>query len=378
MIRTLTTRRPTTPPMGVDIGATGVRAVQATRAKGRWRVVAAARSGRAGPDGDAGAAPDGVDVHLARGLRQGGFRKRDTAIALSPPDVEFHSLELPDAVLGGDADRATQVVRWEIERLMTHAETHVETRYWRLPSGPGSGANAIGVAADRGTVTRVTDACRAAGVSCRRVDTAATALTRLGALLGAWGRDEVWGTLDLGARQTRLMLCTDDVPVLVRVVGSGGQAWTKLLADSLDVTPKTAELQKREYGITGTVRGARRDDRRDRPGPRETRHAAPSDALASITYGVLRTELHALAAEVKRSYEYVLSCYPRCHAADLILVGGGAGMRNLPEWLASAAGVCMRRASDYMRGGSCALEYPETAGAPLESMAVAVGLALGP
>ena len=162
----------------------------------------------------------------------------------------------------------------------------------------------------------------------------------------------MWGLLDVGARQTRLILCASGVPVLVRLAGTGGRAWTASIADSLEISVKSAEIHKRESGLSlpGGASAGQHDDR-------------TSHELAGMIGGVLRSNLRELAAEVRRSYEYVLGCYPTRTAADLVLVGGGAALRNLPEFLTESLGIPVRRASTFLGEGTGRFgAWPDQAG----------------
>jgi len=87
-------------------------------------------------------------------------------------------------------------------------------------------------------------------------------------------------------------------------------------------------------------------------------------------------QFNDLASEVKRSYEYVLSCYPGRLAADLVLCGGGSLLHHFPEFLGSALGIPVRQASSYLEGESCRLRFATERHPPLEVLAVAVGLAI--
>ncbi|MGB2984561.1 MAG: pilus assembly protein PilM [Phycisphaerae bacterium] len=368
-------RRRTRTQIGLDVGGKGVRAVQLTRVGDRYSVSSAALSERTVDDLSESERADRLGRRIQGCVRQEQFHGRHVAAMLNPPAVEFHALDLPPAVLKDANADATQVVRWEVGRLMNEPLDAVETRHWALPVTPVPAPNAIGVATRHDSITQMIEACGHAGLVCRSVDTGATALSRLGKLLNAWGCDQVWGVLDVGCHHARLVLCVGDVPVLVRHAGSGGHIWTERIADSLQVSVKTAEVHKRDHGIAMTGRGVRHPNA-DRLESR-SHTIAPSRELASILLGVVRGELKDLASEVKRSYEYVLSCYPNRHAADLVLVGGGAVMRNLPEFLSSALGIKVRRASDYLDNESCRLDYASGKQRQLEVLASAIGLAVG-
>ena len=354
-----------TATIGLDLGNHTVRAVQVTASSDARAVYRVTRCDRRGLGHDAPRPPRPASEAVRQCLQGADFRGRRVSTALDSPDIEIHALELPAAVSGQRPDELAGAIHWEIERLASHMGAEVETRHWLLPPTSASAPNAIGAAVRRGTVMETVDACAHAGWTCIRIDAAAAALCRFGHRLHQWSPDIVWGLLDLGHRHTRLVLCVDDVPVLVRDAGAGGSGWTQRIADALQISAKAAEVQKRDIGLALTGRGLRPDVA-----------SVPTTELGSILTGILRSDLHEIAGEVKRSYEYVLSCYPGRQAADLILVGGGAATHNLPEYLTSALGIGVHRASVYLERESC--RWHPSLGEPnrLEDFALALGLTI--
>ncbi len=390
-------------PIGLDIGANGVRAVQLMRTGDRAHagsarfVVAASASTdreRASTDLD-GALPTREELArlLRRSLAMGPFRGRRTCAILNPPALEFHTLELPVAVLGGghspavaESRETAEMARQEVARLSDGSgdggQVDVadgESGHWVLPPTSAPAPNAIGVTTDRQSVAQTLGACTDAGIVCTCVDAGAAALARLGAILNAWSTDQVWCVLDVGHTETRLVLCVDEVPVLVRRAGSGARAWTERIAETLQLSVASAEVHKCEHGIAFPKRGvsdAVRGVRAPEVGTTRGLDRTPRSDVASILFGALRKELKDLASQIKRSYEYALSCYPRRQAAGLVLVGGGAVMRHLPEFLNDALGIPVRRASEYLDEPSCRLSFDAEPRGRLELLASAVGAAV--
>jgi len=348
--------------IGLDIGETGVRAVQLSCTDGRYKMARASRSDGAVAGEEQGDRPRDVADQVKRCLLQAEFRGRSAVAALNTPDVEFHTLELPQVKAG----EMEQIVRWEVDRLTTRGQTDREIRYWTLPPTKARAPNAIGVSAERAVALQLHAACGRAGLACRAIDTAATALCRFGSALNAWAPDVVWGVLDLGFRETRLVMCVDQVPVLVRNAGSGGSGWTQRIAQSLQTSLRTAEVQKCDHGLAPPPRAARGEEQR---GQR-------SSDVGSMLLGILRSDVNDLASEVKRSYEYVLSCYPQRRAGGLILTGGGAAMHNLPEFLTDSLGIPVHGAGYFLQQPACRLHYANGRQHPLELLALAAGLAL--
>lgn len=349
-------------PIGIDMGAMGVRAAQATLRDGVYEVQRAAQSEL--PWSGKGPEPDGEDAGklLVNCLPKGGFRGRTAAAALSTPDLEYHALDLPAAALKEDA---APVIRVEVERLSAQTSLAIETRHWILPAPGTPGPNTLAVGASQEAVARMLEVCAQAGLHCTRVEPAATALVRFGLRLARWEAKSVWGVLDLGARQSRLVLCSGETPILVRTTGTGGRSWTQRIADALQLSFKAAEVHKRTHGITLS---GRVQDREKPDGGRSE--------LSALLLGALRLDLNELAAEVKRSYEYVLGCYPHHQASDLVLVGGGALLRNLAEHLSQGLGIAVNPASEYLGRSDCRVSFLNAGRESMESYALAIGLTM--
>ncbi|MGD2108920.1 MAG: pilus assembly protein PilM [Phycisphaerae bacterium] len=360
-------------PIGLDIGECGVRAVQLIRSGDRFTVQSMAQlAWNVNPAEPAPPAPHRA-ARVQSCLGMGTFNGRDAIAALNPPAVEFHALELPKTATADGKTDLSEVVRWELKRLATQSDDDVEARHWPLPATNAAAPNAIGVAARRSVISDRIDLCKQAHLLCAQLDTGATALSRVGGILNTWDAKEVWGVLDLGYHDARLVLCVDDVPVLVRRAGAGGRDWTQRIADALQVGHRAAEVHKCDHGIALSARGVRKTSDAERSGGSEP----PGDQLAAILLGALRADLRDLATEIKRSYEYVLSCYPDRRAADLMLAGGGAAMRHLPDYLNSLLGIPVHCASEYLRRDTCRLEYASGKQTRLEGAAMAIGLAVG-
>lgn len=348
-------------PIGLDLGGSGVRAMQLRRDGDAWVVSNCVRQDF--PTGESGSNPALSASTLQSMLKSAGFRGRNVVLGIGPPDVEFHPLEISAAVLSGGGSRAEQVVRDELERVSLRLDGPMESRFWALPPPGMSGPTAMGVAANRAAASRTAGLVHDAGFVCRQLAVAAGALANVGYFLGAWEGKQIGGVLDLGLRQSRLIVCAGGEPVSVRHIGPGGQYWTERVAEALEVSHRTAEVQKRGCGpVTGT----------DRPSSELLR-----SELFALLFGALRRELTDLAGEIKRSYEYVMRCYPGQSAGDLILTGGGSLMPGLDEFLHDALGIRVAGAAAYLNRPSCRLRYSGSLREPLAVYAVSLGLVLG-
>ena len=362
MLQVLTSPRTTVSPIGLDVGTRGVRSAQLIRTREGWAVTGLAHStSRAGAEPDAARQAEQIRSCVGRGA----FRGRAAVTALAPTHLEHHALDLPAALLEGGR-QAAQAVRHEIEQLMTLPEGEVETRHWRLPATTVPAPNALGVAALRPAIRQLTELCGSrraplsGGGQSPRPPSAASAPSCAGCGIPKYGP-----LLDLGEQQTRIVVCVDETPLVVRPLATGGDAWTQLIASALEVSPKSAEVHKREHGIALPGGGT----------------SIPSSAdteseLGHMLLGALRAELNQLASGVKQSYEYALSCYPAREAGELILVGNGSDLKNLPEFLSATLGIKVRRATDCLQEAETRLNFGASQRDALQEYALAVGLAL--
>ncbi len=395
-------------PIGLDFGATGVRAVQLRHVGQHYAVVAAVqlslRSDRSGEPRKG--SPKGLAQRIQRALSQQDFHGRTVVMGLSSPDVEFHPLGIPIPTDVGDGKVTNsilaQAARIEVQRLAGFETQKVETDWWSVPPGRGTDTTAMGVAARTDQVTELCEMCHMIGYECRGIDVSPCATARFGFTLHPPADDQVWAVLDVGARSTRLTVCIDDVPVLARAVGDGGQEWTQRIAEALEVTPESAEVLKIDHGMQPPERGSRPakpptggdpTSEEDPPtagasGPGEfpdqTTPTSPAETgtatqtlteVASMIYSVLKPNLDGLAREIERSYAYVLQSYPNRTAGPLLLLGAGAAMKNLDCFLSDRLGIRVTdaetfRSEDRIDSSAAGTER-------LGSLACAIGLAIG-
>ena len=329
MVSLLSVKASKTTAIGLDVGHTAVRLAQLHRQGDGWRVAGLTTWPVTGAQ-DAAQVLTAIESPLSRSLRQKDFIGRDLVVGLSPPDIELYAVELPDSKENRRADQLAAAVRWEIERLSPLGEGAAETAHWWLPKGRGGQHLAIGVAAAKTMIAQAWQACRRAGAECQRIDAIACALVRAGLLLRQAGSNEVWGVLDVGAQAVRLVLCVDQVPVVVRSIDGGSQQWTEHIAAALKVSEESAEQHKCDHGICPPGRGGQQLRCVDEPAAGE----GPIQQLGGMIFTALFPLLERITGEIKRSYEYVLQTYPGHEAADLMLVGAGgrdAEPRYLPQ-----------------------------------------------
>ena len=212
-----------------------------------------------------------------------------------------------------------------MEWLTGGATADLRVGTWPLPRSKRSKSTFMGVAATREQVCARVDTLEEAGLECVKVDVAACALAGFVNHLRGSGHDDVWGVMDVGYDRTRLVICMQDVPVLVRGIDMGGQSWTEKIAERLGLSRSSAERYKRDFGLSGE--------------DVMSSHIGDDNSLAELAAGLLKDDMAELCAETERSFEYVLQCHPGLSPGALLLIGGGARMGGLTSVLGKQLGI---------------------------------------
>ncbi|MCH8854243.1 MAG: pilus assembly protein PilM [Planctomycetes bacterium] len=316
-------------PIGLDVGEAGLRLVQlqddaAGTGAGTSASLSIHRSAVWTPDFAPERPPhdDAIEEHATRFVAQSGFAGRSAITSLCVPAIEAHALELPRADNVIEPQELLKAATWEIHRLTALDKTELQTAIWPLPETQRSQATYMGIAAPQAQVQQRLDLCTAARLECSKVDVAGCALANLIWRLRGHPPKQVWGILDLGDSHTRLTICVDDTPVIMRSLEMGGRSWTEQIAAALQVSEATAERNKREFGLGS-----------------DAKNQTAGGELSAMILGILRDDVQRMSLELERSYEYVLQCYPSHTPSALILVGGGAQLKGLDHYLAGKLGI---------------------------------------
>lgn len=330
-----------------DVGAAGVRAGQCRRQRGVPRGGETLQFDR-GPVSEP--APPAVQpAQLARLLEQGGFAGRTVALVLSPPEISFFPLRLPEPALAQPPARIEQALKWEVARESREAADALEVRYWRLPRAQALHANVMAVAMPTAAAQQWYAAFEQEGLDLRRIEAAPCALVRVGCEMWAPADNELWGVLDLGLRHATLTLVIGCVPTYIRTLSIAPHQWTRLLAEAFEVPLPVAEQIKRQQGLDTALDDA---DAADEP--------ASPQAVSGLCTRVLRDSLRTLSHEIGRCFSYLMQSFPENAVKGLLLAGGSARLTGLPELLETDLGVPVRR-----------LTADSSAGAPTTAAAAA-------
>ena len=339
--------------VGLDIGSTSIRAVEATVSKDRPVI------------------NNFGQVFLPPGTVVGGVVKDDRAVTSALRQLWMsYTFSSKNVVLGVTHQ---QVIVREIDvnnlppRELRQALPFLVRDVLPLPveqalldfypleragksKGKGGSDTIHGllIAAPKEAVIDTVHAVEAAGLHVHDVDLSCFAALRASAHLA--GDNEA--LVDIGAYGINIIVHRDGTPKIVRSIPRGGAEITKMVATRLGLTNAEAETVKCRVGL----------------------RAEESEEGAQVIAEAIRP----LVSEIRGSFHYFSSAHPGQQVQRLALVGGAALLPGLPDLLTDELGVPtflsdpLQRVHDLRKGGR-----HDVLARFRSSAAVSIGLTLG-
>ena len=272
-------------PLGVDVGATRVRVLEARMTAAGPRVHAVATRNLIPGASSSGGISD--TAHVAAMVRESleelRTKERRCVCSIGEPDAVIRALSLPRMT----AFERLRAARFEAER---HVEYSVDQAVVQVHAN-GSGGWTLGVARSSAVETR-TAALRAAGLRPVAMDHESLALLR--------AFPEFDAVLDVGYQRASLHAGRADSPVTFQVF-SGGADVTRGIRSDLDIDDASAEKRKRILGTAGAGERARRLLTADIAALiRSGREAQPIERIAIVGNSA---RLNGLAFDLERATE---------------------------------------------------------------------------
>ena len=294
-----------------EMGAAGMRAAQATSLGGRRRVRDSLRVRRP-LDGSEPASPSvsGVADLAQQLIQQGRFIGRDVGLILSPPDVHFHALRVPDDLLQQSPETVCEALSWEVAKELRAEATDLEVRYWPLPSEHRQGLNVMSVGMQRSLAHEWVAQFAARGLDLQRIDVSPSALMEMAIESRQAPQSGLWLIIDLGLSGTHLTVLIDRTPVYVRSIPARGDQWTQTIASTFELEYEAAEALKQRHGLQPL-----------------SGDAALQQALSSA----LTEPIDALIHEAILCCRYAAQSYIGRPMQRVLLAGGGSHLPGLAE-----------------------------------------------
>jgi len=308
-------------PIGVDLGARNITAMQLCCRGGNRRVEAAAFFPRPGP-------VDRIDSstidHLPDVLYRRGFRGNNIVLAAPNDFLRTSILELP-------SDRPNiplqQIARVEMSRMHKLDPQSFEMACWVLPEPDRShkATHMIAAACPHEDANGVLDVLEERGLSVCGLDVSTCALARANASV-AESDDDIVAILDLGWRSARLVVMHGRVISYERTLVEGGLGPIhKALTAQLDDDAEVAEHVLYSIGLTAPQQDAAQ--------------AASSHATVRR---IMASHFEAMLNELLRSLSYVSQQYSQAELDSVLLVGAGGSVPGLGEYLETMLGAKVR------------------------------------
>ena len=367
--------------VGLDIGTSGIRAVQVKR-KGTVAEIVKAAS----VELPRGAVRNGAVIDqkaVVKALKQlwkrGKFTSRDVVFGLADSGVLTRQIDLPWM----PPKDFSAALRYQIGDALPVDLDSVEIDYHLLSEfdrtddhGQAVEMNRIlVVAANKEAITTEAQVMRKAGLSPRMADSAAFALIRAACQGNVPDNEESHAIADIGAEQLTVVIHQGGQPRFIRTIANlGGDTATLAIAERLGIDPETAESVKRETGLNGPVPVVAPIAESSVFAGAAAEENVPLDPRSSATVDTLNPWATTVINEVRNSLDYFQASTPGAPVKSLTLVGRTAELGGLEERISTQIAVAVRMMDPL--AGLAASKRVSKADVPDTRLAVATGLAL--
>lgn len=289
--------------VGIDIGTSGVRAVEISGAATAKPVilhyyemplpVGAVMRGEV-------ADQDAVSEVLEHLWKEGGFISRDVVLGVGNHRVVARDLSVPSM----STRRIRESLPFQVRDLISMPIDDALLDFYPISETPGEGdagpqTHGLLIAALKEGVLANVKAVRAAGLMAVEVDLIPFALSR--AIRHGTETDTVIAEIDVGSGSTSVVVSANGVPQFVRLVPAGGNDITKALKDALGVDEEAADVLKRTVGLA--------------------RDVAPENQAAAE---VIRDVAFDLLEGLRNTITYFSNSRLDLRITQIVLTGGGA------------------------------------------------------
>jgi type IV pilus assembly protein PilM len=303
---------------GVTIGSRTIRVVEVKRQKsGAWQVTKALIAPLADP-----AATDARRVAEAKAALQTAGAKGRALVGLSGKDLIIRYTQVPPV----PDWRLEMLMNFEIQEVSEQSGGDVSAAYAPLAIDDAtSGDNVVLVAlAKNGHLVPRLDALRASGLdvigACPRAVAAYSVYKEHGRLPS----DETVFLMHIGHENTDVAIARKGALIFARNVTGGSRLFTDAIVQNIRLDPATAEKSKITKGnLTPRGKAKYRD--------------SAEEKIANTLMGVAGHFVSAYNSSLM--FARAQTKVPDCQPSKLVLMGSGALLKGLPEYLESNLGI---------------------------------------
>jgi type IV pilus assembly protein PilM len=370
--------------VGLDIGASGIRAVQLKRHRktGDYEIVKAASVDL--PRGvirNGAIADEKALVKALRKLwRQGRFSTRKVAFGLADGGVMTRQLDLPwmppadfRSALKYQVNDALPV---DLESVELDYHLLGETERKDDHGQPVELNRILIVAANRESVLNEAQVVRKARLEPIVADSAAFALIRAACGGRIPADTETHAIADIGADQLTVVVHQGGQPRFIRTIAHlGGETATQAVASRLGVDEFEAERLKRQIGLNGPAPILAPIAESSVFGGPSTEDVTPADPHTAGTVEALNPWATMVISEIRNSLDYFQASTPTSPMRSLTLAGRTAELDGLVERIATQIPLPVRTMAPL--AGLSASRGVAKLGVADSRLSVATGLAMG-
>jgi type IV pilus assembly protein PilM len=298
--------------VGVDIGATAIRAAEVSRSR---KGATLSRYHSIGLPPGAVTRGEVVEPHVVTGAlkelwKRGRFSTRRVIVGVGNDRVLARELTVPAAPL----PLIRESLPFQVQDLLPVPTSEAILDFYPIADAGSNQVHGLLIAAVKDVVLTTIEALRKARLETVSVDFVPFALTR--ALPQRAGDADAIAIVDVGSHTTTVVIARAGVPQFVRIIPTGGDEITQTLNARLGMERPAAEEAKRALGL-----GLNGFAPHDQP---------LIEAIREVT--------GELVTGVRNTVSYFASVRPELPVRRVVLTGDGASLGGFP----SALGEVMR------------------------------------
>ncbi len=258
-------------------------------------------------------------------IKEVGLKTKKVRLTVSGPGVQIKRISIPSLPKA----ELKEAVRWEIKNYLPFPVETAETDFHLLNELVEENVkklNLMVVACPKNLIDRTLSIAEGAGLQPIHLGVAPFALWDTLLVWDRIGREETVALIDLGAEKTAIYLFKNKVLLFSREVTPAGADMTRAIMEGIGSEGETnviwerAEEIKQEMGIPSE--------------PSQRKTGDKSGSLSKISF-LVRPVLEKLSAEIGRSFDYYRTQFGDERIDKLLLIGGGANLKNMASYLAS-------------------------------------------
>ncbi|ANP73947.1 type IV pilus assembly protein PilM [Cryobacterium arcticum] len=267
--------------------------------------------------------PNTVAAALRQLWTEGSFKSKNVVLGVGNQRVLARDLSVPKMSL----TRIRESLPFAVQEMLPIPVAEALLDFYPIAEIDGENGPMVRgllIAAVKSAVMANVESTHLAGLTTVDVDLIPFALSRV--LLS---RPRVGGTvalIDIGGSTTSVVIAIDGVPQFVRIIATGGNDITQALQAAAETGGEHPEETKRRLGLaTGTV-------------------AAEDKRSIEVIYKVASEQLTSL----RNTISYFVNTRPIDTVQQIVLSGGGAHLRGLPEALAEMTRLPVEVADPFL------------------------------